>query len=249
MNQYRLTRRGKLVILSLLLLLIFFLVIGSRAILLKILSAQDNNQLTTSSTTINLVNEMTEGSTKSNTESSAESTTESLTANSTENSSENSVENPTENLTESQQSSKQVSGTNTETVVTSNSFQQGIVTSEDERNLLNASCLILFEQDKAELSEDMKSRIRIFARTASSYRDFEITVRGVALKLIDIQKSEENAILRANAVSLYLTSLGIEPNKIKVETKIVDPSDYETSELSKAIAAELFFSGYQKEMK
>lgn len=242
MSQYRLTRRGKLVVIILLILITFLLVLGLRALVASLNSNQNQQdaQLSSQNTNASAVGFITTISLVETTTSSSGqigSTIESAPGEG----GDQSVEQQTNSVVEAQESSA--------TKSTVQVLQEGIVTSEDERILLNASTLVLFEQDKAELSDEMKAKIREFTRTASAYSDFEITIRGVALKLIDVKKSEENAILRANAVSQYIASLGVLSNKIKIETKIVDHSDYDSAELSKAIAAELFFSGYQKEMK
>lgn len=242
MSQYRLTRRGKLVVIILLILITFLLVLGLRALVASHNSNQNqqNAQLSSQNT-----NDSADGF--KTTISLAETTTS--TSGQTEAANEPpSVEVGDQSVEQETTSVLDAKDTST-TKPTDQVLQAGVVTSEDERILLNASTLVLFEQDKAELSEDMKAKIREFSRTASAYSDFEITIRGVALKLIDVKKSEENAVLRAKAVSQYIASLGLLSNKIKIETKIVDHSDYDSAELSKAIAAELFFSGYQKEMK
>jgi len=124
-----------------------------------------------------------------------------------------------------------------------------LITSEDERNLLNASTLLIFDQDSTILTEATKQEIRKFYRTAATYNDFEVTIKGVALKLIDESKSAQNAKLRAMAVSDYLQSLGFDASLIRIETKIVNSKEYHTDQLSKAISAELYFTGYQKEVK
>lgn len=119
-----------------------------------------------------------------------------------------------------------------------------IIETEDERNLLNASTTIYFTSDQAVLSEVMKTSIDAFCLTAKAYPAMRIRVEGVALRLLDIDKSEEIADARSQAVVDYILRNGITLDRIDVTTRIANRSDFSKDELQKAIVAELYFDGY-----
>lgn len=222
MDQYRLTLRGKLIVFLLVVLIVFGIVIGLRGILGSF--NDDIVSLTTEDSSLeiksSLVSLPTEITVTKNDQTSLNSTS--------------STNNTDAKLSDHQETTQEVNP---------------IINSEDERILLNASKFIVFEQDKSELSETMKIAIREFYRTARAYKGHDVVVKGISLKLIDLEKSKANALSRAKAVANYLIDLGMNPNKIKIETKIANYNDYESTQLSKAIAAELYFYGYQKEVK
>lgn len=216
MNQYRLTRRGKLVVFLLILLMVYAIIwFLGKAILPNRDASADSSGVQLESSSLDTSISIT---TTINTE--TVSTSESLSSE---------------------------SATAEET--TSVSLPQNILSSEDERTLLNASKVINFSQDASELSEDMKALIREFYRTSLVFDDFQITVRGVALRVLDEAKAINMAKARANVVKKYLISLGVEEKRILVEHKLIDPNDYERDKLINAIVTELFFTGYQKDVK
>lgn len=232
MNHYRLTRRGKLVLVCTVLLIVSLSLTGIKQLMDNVIQSTEIARVKVEASTkldITEVNDGAGGDSTTNTSQIPETTS----------------------ISTSESSKIQAQSTVAQVSAQENTEQKNysLMTSEDERNLLNASRLIYFEQDKADLSEAMKSSIREFYRTASAYLDYDITIRGVALQLIDESKSKQNAYARAQSVSNYLIALGVDRDQIKIETKIVNYHDFAEDELSKAISAELFFTGYQKEVK